>query len=385
MKKRRPRNPSAAPQETSVRYSKDRRIVLLDQQPLREEAGGEAKRIMREVSEHAEKIAEFDRTIQPAFERWETEHLGPILDEERRLNIKISELERLVEFADFEALFTGRDPYEIFEEVSREFADDSPKPDSSASDEEEPEAVPPPEPDPDEGYDADERDFRSYVRFVFGDDPDSLGKGKYRRLFEEYLRWRKKHASTFSSGSKDTTDIPARVKELYRVLVRRLHPDTGRERSNPHIQKLWHDLQDAYAALDVERLEILLAITDLHESGSAVRSSLFHLRQVSRQLRNQLDALKLRIHQAKKSPAWTFWYAKDRKAAGEKLRAAAQKRVLKSKEELTRLEREVERWKEESLRKKAPRRAAFGNPPAKPGSSSKKKKRDSDTQDLFEF
>jgi hypothetical protein len=250
---------------------------------------------------------------------------------------------------------------------------------------------PEPEPEPEEDPDAqkeftdEEREFRSYVRYAIGEDPDYFDKRQYKKLFNEYREWKQKREGHASSVSRKKEDIPARVKELYRVLVRRLHPDTGRERSNPHIQKLWHDLQDAYAALDVERLEILLAITDLHESGSAVRSSLFHLRQVSRQLRNQLDALKLRIHQAKKSPAWTFWHAKDRKAAGEKLRAAAQKRVLKSKEELTRLEREVERWKEESLRKKAPRRAAFGNPPAKPGSSSKKKKRNSDTQDLFEF
>ena len=380
--KRRRLQSYGVPSPPPVRYSKVSSLVLLDQQPLREEAGGEAKRIMREVHEHAEKLAEFDRTIRPAYERWEAENLGPLLEEEQRLKSRISELEQLIDFADFEALFTGRDPYEIFEEASREFADDTP-PESEAPPREE--SPPEPDPDPDEGYDPDERDFRSYVRFVFGDDPDSLGKAKYKRLYEDYRRWRQKFGASASQKRSDPQDIPARVKELYRVLVRRLHPDTGRERSNPHIQRLWHDLQEAYAALDLERLEVLLAITDLHESGSAVRSTLFHLRQVSRQLRNQLDSLKVRFRQIKKSPAWSFWHAKDRKRAGEKIRAEVNKRVLLAKSQLAALEEELARWKQEALQKKSRRRPEFGSSSKPRKSGSSKKSSASDTQDLFDF
>jgi hypothetical protein len=374
-----------------VRYSKDRRIVLLDQQPLREEAGGEAKRIMREVDEHAEKLAEFDRTILPSFERWETKNLGPLLDEEQRLHSKISEMERFLEFADFESVFTGRDPYEIYEEAIREFAGDIPRRDE---DEHHSEAPPErePEPDPDEGYDPEERDFRSYVRFIFGDDPDSSGKKKYQRLFEDYRRWREKMGAAQAPKRHKSVDAPSRLKEIYRILVRRLHPDTGRDRSNPQTRRLWDDLQEAYASMDLERMEILLAITDLHESGSAVRSTLFHLRQVARQLRNQLDGLKVRLLQVKKSPAWTFWHAKDRQSAGNKLRAAAEKRVQAAKNHLARLEAELARWKEESLRKKARRRgsgpgsAGQSKPAAKPRKSKASKKSSAtDTQDLFDF
>ncbi len=144
--------------------------MLIDQQPLREEAGGEAKRIMCEVHEHAEQLAEFDRTIRPAYERWEAENLGPLLDEERRLHAKIADLEHRINFADIESLFTGRDPFEIFEESGQE--SEEPESETAAEEEE------PPEPDPDEGFDPEERDFRSYVRFIFGDDPDALSKAK---------------------------------------------------------------------------------------------------------------------------------------------------------------------------------------------------------------
>jgi hypothetical protein len=338
------RKPPRVSEMPSIRYSKDCRIVLLDQQPLREEAGGEAKRIMREVNEHAEMLAEFDRTMRPAYERWEAENLGPLLEEERRLHAKIADLEHRIDLADFESYFTGRDPFEIFEETGQESEPEDAK--------ENPEDKAPPEPDPDEGFDPEERDFRSYVRFIFGDDPDDLGKAKYKRLFEDYRRWRAKMGGAHNSTKPKADDIPARVKEIYRILVRRLHPDTGRERSNPQTRKLWDDLQQAYAALDLERMEVLLAITDLHESGSAVRSTLYHLRQVARQLRGQLDGLKVRLRQARKSPAWTFWHAKNRTQAGEKIRATVLARIRSAKEELASLEEEVERWKEQALRKK---------------------------------
>ncbi len=365
------RKPPRVPEKPSARYSTERRIVLIDQQPLREEAGGEAKRIMCEVHEHAEQLAEFDRTIRPAYERWEAENLGPLLDEERRLHAKIADLEHRINFADIESLFTGRDPFEIFEESGQE--SEEPESEAAADKEEEP-----PEPDPDEGFDPEERDFRSYVRFIFGDDPDALSKAKYQRLFEDYRRWRAKMGGTNSTAKSKSKDIPARVKEIYRILVRRLHPDTGRDRSNPQTRKLWDELQEAYSALDIERMEVLLAITDLHESGSAVRSTLYHLRQVASQLRNQLDGLKVRLRQAKKSPAWTFWNSKNRTQVGEKIRAAVVARVRSAKSQLATLEEEVERWKEQARHKRE--RLAKSS-----SKKTSKKKNFEDGQQLFDI
>lgn len=367
------RMPPRAPEMPRGHHCKDRRIVLLDQQPLREEAGGEAKRMMREVHEHSEKLAEFDRMIRPAYERWESENLGPLLAEERRLNARIAELEHRIHYADFESLFTGRDPFEIFEESDREFSEDTESGGPAGPNGEAQNGN-----DPDEGFDPEERDFRSYVRFIFGDDPDDLGPAKYKRLFEDYRRWRSKMGGVSTSKKPESPDAPARVKEIYRILVRRLHPDTGRERSNPQTQKLWIDLQEAYAAHDLERLEVLLAITDLHENGSAVRSTLFHIRQVARQLRNQLDGLKVRLRQARKSPAWTFWHAKDRSRVGEKIRASVESRILSAKKQLAILEAEVQRWKEEAIRRKT----HASKPPKTKG---RKKKTFDENQQLFDI
>src|SRR5437588_12761186 len=56
--------------------------------------------------------------------------------------------------------------------------------------------------------------------------------------------------------------IDPRVKEIYRRLVRRLHPDL-RADGDATVSSLWHEVQEAYAAGDVARMELLLALSDL--------------------------------------------------------------------------------------------------------------------------
>lgn len=336
--KRRTAGSGAAPGRGA--FSGERSLVLLDQQPIREAASGEARKILREIEGLNEKLSEFDRTVVPAYERWEAKNLAPLLAEERELNAKILRLERLLEVANMEALFSGRDPLEIFEQVFSEEAaeEEAEKVDESgaggAAE------------DDDANLPEEERDFRSYVRFVFGDDPDSLGTRRYKRLFGEYRKWREKIGAASRPGSsRQSRDVPARVKEIYRILVRRLHPDTGASRQDPHTRRLWDDLQGAYAAGDLERLEVLLAITDLHETGGALRSTVYHLRQVARELGNQLHGLRVRLLQARKTPAWMFWNSKNRMKAGEKIRSGVLKRVEEARRQLASLEAEIERWK----------------------------------------
>jgi hypothetical protein len=357
-----------------LHVSGERRIVLLDQQPIREAASGEARKIMREIQGLNEALSEFDRTILPAYERWERKNLAPLLEEERALKAKIERLERLVDMADLESLFSGKDPYDIFEKASQE------EDEGGGCDEGEAKAA---EDNNDAGFPEEERDFRSYVRFVFGDDPDSLGPNRYRRLFDEYRKWRAKVGEASRSASaRKGADVPSRVKEIYRILVRRLHPDTGKARQDPQTRKLWDDLQAAYAAQDLERLEVLLAITDLHETGGAIRSTIFHLRQVARELGNQLHSLKLRLVQARKTPAWIYWHSKNRKKAGEKIRLDVLKRVEAARRELEAVEAEIEEWKRESAAKK---RLVFGKSRAPKRAKSKPAKARAEVQNDFNF
>lgn len=319
---------------------------------------------MREANKLSATLAEFDRTILPTYERWEREHLAPLLDEERRLAVKIDELEHLIHKASLESLFTGGDPYEIFARAQKELEKQRP---TSATDsdfegeasDDFSEAHGDSDDETDEAAKAEahlseeERDFRSYVRFMSGEDPDSFSSREYTRLFREYRRWREKMGATRASSQRKTTDIPARIKEIYRVLVRRLHPDAGKANPDPHIERLWHDLQEAYAAMDLERMEVLLAITDLHESGDAMRSSLYHLRKVAKEMASNIRKLKARFREVSTSEAWVFWHAKDRDKAGEKIRTAIVSRIQESQEYISALEKDIDDWKKDSEEERA--------------------------------
>ena len=376
MKKRRKPAP-AAPEPRFVKLSSDRRIILLDQEPLREEAGRTARKKIGEMEKLASSIEEFEKTILPAYMRWEQETLGPLLAEERQLNAKIDHLEHLLSTAGLEALFTGRDPSEIYADIAREQQEWEERQASGDPDRSQPEPEPEPEEDPDaqKEFTDEEREFRSYIRYAIGEDPDYLGKRQYKKLFNEYREWKQKREGQAASVSRKKEDIPARVKELYRVLVRRLHPDTGKSRNDPNTQRLWHDLQNAYAAMDVERLEVLLALTDLHESGSAIRSTLYHLRKVAKEMERTVRDLKNRIREARSSPAWQFWHADNRQKVGTKMRAAVEARIRDAKNHLATLEREIDLWKKDAgmSGRKGPK------------SKGRKPKEESSDQGLFDF
>jgi len=372
--------------------SHERSIVLVDQHPLREAAGQEAQALLREVDALHAALNEFDRTIQPNYERWESQNLAPLLEEERQLEYKISELQSDIDLAEAEAFFKGADPYQIFKkaEADREAAkaaqneNDADRSDASAKAEAESQA----QYERESQFSEEEQAFRVYVRLSTGLEPDALSEYQYGRLFEEYRAWRKKADSIKKITRKKSTDIPTQIKDIYRILVRRLHPDASKFGSHSQARTLWHDLQRAYGAQDLEQLEVLLAITDLHENGIASRSTIFHIRKVANKMKRTASSLKSRLAEVQKTQAWIFWHAKDREKAGLKIRRSVERRIKESRSVLATLEDEIEVWKRQSEKQRAekqPLKKQAPPLPLKPKASPKIKKMDAPEQSTFDF
>src|SRR5438067_13568319 len=87
--------------------------------------------------------------------------------------------------------------------------------------------------------------------------------------------------------------IDPRVKEIYRRLVRRLHPD-WRADGDATVSSLWHEVQEAYAAGDVARMELLLALSDLSNAPGA-STPLSQMRSVLSELIRSVRALELSL------------------------------------------------------------------------------------------
>ena len=96
-----------------------------------------------------------------------------------------------------------------------------------------------------------------------------------------------------------------RLKSLYRKLVRRLHPD-HRCDGETEVSSLWHEVQEAYAAGDVARMEILLALSNIQGDAFADDTTLFEMRAVRAELERSLDALEKSVAEAESEDAWNF-------------------------------------------------------------------------------
>ena len=95
------------------------------------------------------------------------------------------------------------------------------------------------------------------------------------------------------------------MKALYRVLVRRLHPDL-RDDASAGVSALWHEVQEAYAAGDVPQLEILLALIDIEANTLGAQTSVGQMRALLAELERAARALEKSVLEAEGEDAWNF-------------------------------------------------------------------------------
>ncbi len=142
----------------------------------------------------------------------------------------------------------------------------------------------------------------------------------------------------------DSPEQTPRIKEIYRLLVRRLHPDTQTER-NPRVMSLWHDVQAAYESHDLERLEMLLTLTDIVSDSSQAQAGLGEIRSLTAHLRNAVQELARNLQDARNDPAWDFDTRKDLSTYAEALDREFQHDLAAQEHTLTETVRILQSWR----------------------------------------
>jgi hypothetical protein len=97
------------------------------------------------------------------------------------------------------------------------------------------------------------------------------------------------HAESAAAAHAST-----RLKELYRKLARRLHPDVHREMTAQKTE-WWHQAQAAYEAGDVEQLEVLLTLSEIGESGTTAHTSVSMLQRITARIKSSLREIKRQL------------------------------------------------------------------------------------------
>lgn len=272
----------------------------------------------------------FEREDKPAFARWRAREFGPLLSKARDIETQIRDHQALVHEVELEMRRFFQDPHSAYQRVL--FRRQNPG--AAAAEMHQPA-------DAGEGRRLSEFEqealFQEWVQRSLGTNPDKMDDEAYTSSFETFKTHmfqsrppeppRANPARTAEATPPESLEeepdlvVDLRVKELYRTLVRRLHPDL-RADGNAAVSALWHEVQEAYAAGDVARLELLLALSDLEASRVGEQTSLFQMRTVFAELSRAIRALEKSVQEAEGEDAWNF--ARAGANAGLRLRVERQ-------------------------------------------------------------
>src|SRR5256884_1264256 len=249
-------------------------IVWIEQAPLRGSAAGECTDMMARLEQARLRWHQFERQDKPAFVRWRAREFGALLSTARDVEDKIRDAQNVIHEVELEMRRHIQDPHSAYRRVlfRREnpgLADER-KTFSYGS-----------RSTPHLSEFEQETLFQEWVRTFLGTNPTKMDDDVYSSSFEVFKSHmfvrpesapsrsdprpagvRRSAVDEESAGATESVTIDLRVKEIYRRLGRRFHPDL-RADGDAAGSSLWHEVQEAYVAGDLARMEPLLALRGL--------------------------------------------------------------------------------------------------------------------------
>jgi hypothetical protein len=292
-------------------------ILVIDQAPLRRTIAADCSAAMARLERARLGWHKFERQDKPAFVRWRAREFGALLSKARDVEDEIRDAQTVVHEVEMEMRRSFQDPHSAYQRVMFRRG----KPAAAAE-----------EPGKSEGGKPGvarrlsdfekEALFQEWVHKFLGTNPDKMDDEAYSTSFEIFKSHmfrapseeKKRQKTSGATGKREHEHeqeqekegtVDGRVKELYRILVRRLHPDL-RADGTADVCALWHEVQEAYAASDVARMEILLALSDIQANQLGDGTSLSQMHTVLAELNRSLRALEKSLKEAEREDAWNF-------------------------------------------------------------------------------
>lgn len=329
----------------------DRRIVPVKGSRVREQSVRECNKAMARLEEARAELRRFEQEDMPSFGRWLAATFGAMLTELRENGRLIQEHEILITDVEMEMAWSGHhNPRRAYAAVMKQrensAGNDGP-PEEDLEDEEDFEAFE----DAAAGIPAEERRemFDDFVRSVGGIDPKQMGRAMYEQMyaqFEEEVFGEREQASGSRRG-EEKKSVPvreeARLKQVYRILVRRLHPDLQADRDTA-VAAIWHDVQEAYEAGNLNRLETLLALTEIECGTNGGQATVSQIRDALAELKRALAVIQRSIGAAKRDPAWGFSRNPYRGQIEKRIRREMEEDLAGQRELLEHLKGTIDDW-----------------------------------------
>jgi hypothetical protein len=280
-----------------------------------------SKRRRKELKKYLQQTKEFSRLTQilkkhededaEAFRRWVSGIFLTRIDEMEVLSGEIHRLDELLKTLRRYQSATGQSRYQSYLKVSEAQADGTL---------EELLAVHCREKDPfcEDPFRQDgPQDFEDLFGFFDGTKSDDFCHQDHNQEF-----WQGNSSAPSASSQRGSTEGNSLLKDLYRKLVRALHPDLGHE-TNDEQSRRWSAVQAAYRDQDVAKMrelydQILCDPKDRSQDGPLLEAlSLGELITLSRKIQQQLRVIRLKLVLARDEPHWNF--QKFQETASEKI------------------------------------------------------------------
>lgn len=374
-KKRRPAVRRAQTRPTGIRT-----LLVIDNEPIRRGILREYHSVEKSLGRLREELEGFETRDLPAYHRWESVTFGALLTEIREMEFQATEKHHLLMEVEEESFWENCSMVTAYRRVMAR-RENPADPDDE-------------EDEPFSGRGPDETEPAGEKMFGDSDLPPGFDFAEYDRMsaaakkkarasyenlaamfeaftgnpapdFDEVLRRERpgghredplpERARPAQAPAPDPT--ADRLKTLYRQMVRKLHPDTNpnqgwRER------ELWHDVQAAYQAGDLDRLEAVAGRCEIGLHGVSGDVPVRFLLRLIHDLRTALRGLRKQAREVRGHSAWNFSQRQIHLPALEKTR----RRILEKSRavaaaELARLTRALDQLAEASARSPARRPA----------------------------
>jgi len=322
-----------------------RAIVLVDGTRIRRKIKKGYEKARLDLENSRQQLDQFHLTDLPQFTRWLNSHFGAMLTELRELSQQLAADEQLIFEVENEVMFGAGSFARAYRRVMdyRENPQPPPPPPTGSDEWDREEAGSSGRPES-EDSDREEDSFEAFLNELF----DDMGPGEGTR-----------NARVPRAGQPEARGElehkAARLKDLYRAVVRRLHPDRQPEMTAQKIE-WWHQAQAANQAGDVEQLEVILTLCEIEDNGTTAHTSASLLQRITAQLKSSLREIKRQLAGRRKDPAWNFSQRTNRDALEAEMRHALKDDLERMRYQSRRNQDLIASWKTAAARLKRPRR-----------------------------
>ena len=321
-----------------TRPGASRQLVIGNGPTVRKQARREYDQAKRKLDQARQQIDRFKTEDRPAFDTWLHRTFGAVLTELRDLARQHHDQTQLMMEVEDISLIEGISQSEAYRLALHRRAHPE-------------EIPPPPNGNPDDAAKF-AREFSSHD-FPPGADPlNAEGFAEFARAFADFFGGQLPPGMV-PPGLNRKPNVNSRVKELYRNLVRKLHPDSHGPMT-PEKLEWWHEVQEAYAEADTARLELILNLCEMQDGSTASHTSVSMLHRITAQFKTTLRAVKRELKGYRREPAWNFSQSPDHAPIEQRVRDEVEAEHRHLRQRIAGAEQLLRVWASETPRPKTP-------------------------------